>query len=105
MAWHPRASDDLFIFDNGDGTYRVATPTGTKDMLLNEGGAYLLSLCDGKRSVEAITALLAASSDVPEKEARTWIEAFLVTLRQAGLLHDQDPRRPGVSGAPRASLT
>lgn len=90
MTWHPRASDDLFIFNNWDGTYRVATPTGTQDMLLNEGGAYLLSMCDGERSVEAIVALLAASTDVSENLARTRAEAeaFLVTLRQAGLIDD-----------------
>src|SRR5437868_13000633 len=68
--------DELVIFDPRSGEAHV----------LNRTGAFVWSLCDGKRDVNAIAAEVADAYRLDDALARTDTEELLVSLVGAGLI-------------------
>jgi coenzyme PQQ biosynthesis protein PqqD len=60
---------------------------------LNATGAAILALCDGRRSVAAIAAALAATHGTPAGVVAADVAEFLARLRARRLV-----RRPGTEG-------
>jgi hypothetical protein len=57
-------------------------------LVLNETGARVLSLLDGRRDVAGVEAALEAERDAPAQEIRRDLEEFLEELLAAGVVEE-----------------
>lgn len=68
-----------YLLEEFDGEITVYHPTLTTSLYLNETGALIWNLCDGRRSVSEIIALL--SSYYPESSAQIELDVIALVNR------------------------
>ncbi len=65
---------------------------------LNVSARAVWALCDGTRTEDDITRILAADLSLPEAELAPAVHAALVQLREAALIVDSDSAAPPATG-------
>jgi hypothetical protein len=69
-----------------DGEALIVNAEGGEILVLNEVGAFVWTLLDGSRDVEAIVAAVLDEFDVDPATARADVQAFLLTLQERNAL-------------------
>lgn len=86
--YRPVARPDLEKSEMGDETL-LYNCENDKVSMLNKTAAAVWELCDGKHTIEEITAAITESLDPPEgRDVKSDVEAAIERFREDGILHE-----------------